>query len=69
MYRSDIFAPPVISDFKPKGLTLLNTINVDSALAAMEKGLKNRHVGATNANLHSSRSHAVFTIHFTKTTS
>lgn len=58
-----------VMDFKPKGLTLLNTINVDSALAAMEKGLKNRHVGATNANLHSSRSHAVFTIHFTKTTS
>lgn len=44
----------------------MKTCSVDSALAVMEKGLGNRHVGATNANLHSSRSHAVFTIHFTK---
>ncbi|KAJ1530692.1 hypothetical protein ONE63_005558 [Megalurothrips usitatus] len=58
---------PVV-DFKPVGLTLVRTSSVESALSIMEKGLKNRHVGTTNANLHSSRSHAVFTIYFTQRT-
>ncbi|KAK3924315.1 Kinesin-like protein KIF27 [Frankliniella fusca] len=55
-------------DFKPVGLTLAKTATIESALFEMEKGLMNRHVGATNANLHSSRSHAIFTIHFSKQT-
>lgn len=58
---------PVV-DFKPVGLTVVRTSSVESALSIMEKGLKNRHVGTTNANLHSSRSHAVFTIYFTQRT-
>lgn len=55
-------------EFKPVGLTLKKTGTMEVALSEMEKGLKNRHVGATNANLHSSRSHAVFTIHFSNLT-
>lgn len=54
-------------DFKPVGLTLIKVEDVESALTVLELGLGNRHVGKTNANLHSSRSHAVFTIYVSKT--
>lgn len=45
------------------GLSLHPVHDVGSCEAVMERGWKNRSVGATLMNADSSRSHSVFTIH------
>ncbi|KAJ8297503.1 hypothetical protein KUTeg_024034 [Tegillarca granosa] len=45
-----------------KDLSAFVVYNADDMDRIMTLGNKNRHVGATNMNLHSSRSHAIFTV-------
>ncbi|XP_077499049.1 osmotic avoidance abnormal protein 3-like [Amblyomma americanum] len=45
------------------GLSLVPVHDVDSCEAVMERGWRNRSVGATLMNADSSRSHSIFTIH------
>lgn len=45
-----------------KDLSAFSVNNADDMDRIMTIGNKNRHVGATNMNLHSSRSHAIFTV-------
>ncbi|KAG1672520.1 hypothetical protein FOA52_002829 [Chlamydomonas sp. UWO 241] len=44
-----------------EGVTEKEVLNVDDVMTLMVKGNKNRHVGETNMNARSSRSHCVFT--------
>ncbi|CEF63819.2 Kinesin-like protein at 64D [Strongyloides ratti] len=45
-----------------KDLTTVTVSNADNMFKIMEIGSKNRSIGATNMNEHSSRSHALFTV-------
>ncbi len=40
----------------------------DEALSCLDSGAAGRHVGSTNMNEHSSRSHAIFTLYIGKLT-
>lgn len=46
-----------------EGLSKIQVNNSDDALNLVQKGIKLRHVGSTNMNKESSRSHAVFSIY------
>lgn len=47
------------------GLSTKNVKNSSDAKQLLEEGNKNRHIGETKQNSGSSRSHAVFTVHYT----
>ncbi|CAK4689337.1 unnamed protein product [Aphanomyces euteiches] len=51
------------------GVTLAPVASVNECMALMERGNANRAVAATNMNAHSSRSHAIWTIHVERTVS
>lgn len=48
-----------------QGLSTKSIENATEAKQLLEEGNKNRHVGETKQNSGSSRSHAVFTVHYT----
>ena len=57
-----------IKEHKDKGIfikdvTFVVSKGIDELLAAMVKGNKNRHTGATAMNEASSRSHSIFTLY------
>ena len=43
--------------------------SADEALSCLDAGAAGRHVGSTNMNEHSSRSHAIFTLYIGELTS
>lgn len=45
-----------------EGLIEEGVQNSDESIELLRKGARNRHVGATNMNFESSRSHSVFTM-------
>ena len=49
-----------------KDLTEVNVDSPELVMSVMEEGKSNRHVGVTNMNAHSSRSHSVFVISITQ---
>eukprot|EP01065_Artemidia_motanka_P026803 TRINITY_DN3203_c0_g2_i1.p1 TRINITY_DN3203_c0_g2~~TRINITY_DN3203_c0_g2_i1.p1 ORF type:complete len:1205 (+),score=501.04 TRINITY_DN3203_c0_g2_i1:83-3697(+) len=47
-----------------EGLSTVSVADVGAVLSLMKRGEKSRHTAATKMNLRSSRSHAIFTVHF-----
>jgi len=45
-----------------EGLTTLSVVSEDELIEVLQLGEQNRHVGHTNVNQHSSRSHSIFMI-------
>lgn len=45
------------------GATEQVVASVDEAMSCLDTGAAGRHVGSTNMNEHSSRSHAIFTLY------
>lgn len=52
------------SEFAVQGLSHEEVFSFNEALLVLEKGIKNRHIGQTKQNISSSRSHAVFQLHY-----
>ncbi|XP_076264255.1 uncharacterized protein LOC143198738 [Rhynchophorus ferrugineus] len=57
--------PLPVSGFMVQDMVLKHADDVNTALNLLELGNKNRHIAETKQNINSSRSHAIFTVHFT----
>ncbi|XP_069689295.1 kinesin-like protein KIF21A isoform X2 [Periplaneta americana] len=54
----------VVQAFNVQNLTHVSITSCEQALHQLEFGSSNRHTRATKVNVHSSRSHAIFTVHY-----